>query len=407
MTDWIVNRRSLLAAGASLTLGGCATAMGGEASSASLPRISADGRFFVGAGGRPFFWLADTAWELFHRLTLAEATDYLEDRRRKGFTVIQAVALAEQDGLRIPNANGDLPLIDLDPTRLNEPYFAHVDAVIAVAAAKGLTTALLPTWGDKFNLKWGIGPEIFTPDNARTFAALLARRYRHSPVVWVLGGDRNPETPAHYAIVHAMAEGIRSEVGRSQLISYHPQGQQRSWDFFADAPWIDFHMYQSGHARRDLDNAAYTRAGRALNPHKPVIDAEPRYEDIPIDFKVENGRMDAADIRQAAWWSVLTGAAGHSYGDHNIWQFWQPDRAPILASRTPWRAAMGHPGAFQMGLMRRLMEEIDFANLRPADEQLAQPGEGGARQVAAVHERTGCCQSNANLSPPGAVRAGA
>jgi hypothetical protein len=58
----------------------------------------------VTADGRPFFWLGDTAWELFHRLNREEATRYLEDRASKGFTVIQAVALAELDGLNTPNA---------------------------------------------------------------------------------------------------------------------------------------------------------------------------------------------------------------------------------------------------------------------------------------------------------------
>lgn len=50
------------------------------------------------ADGKPFFYLGDTAWELFHRLNREEANRYLEDRARKGFTVIQASALAEIDG---------------------------------------------------------------------------------------------------------------------------------------------------------------------------------------------------------------------------------------------------------------------------------------------------------------------
>ena len=35
-----------------------------------LPRlkISDNKRFLVTADGKPFFWLADTAWEIFHRL---------------------------------------------------------------------------------------------------------------------------------------------------------------------------------------------------------------------------------------------------------------------------------------------------------------------------------------------------
>src|SRR6476469_3803244 len=98
-------------------------------------KVSDNRRFLVHEDGSPFFYLGDTAWELFHRLTFSEAERYLRDRAAKGFTVIQAVALAELDGLRTPNMNGDLPLINGDPAQPNEAYFAHVDAVVDLAAS--------------------------------------------------------------------------------------------------------------------------------------------------------------------------------------------------------------------------------------------------------------------------------
>ena len=99
-------------------------------------RIQPDtsGHFLVTESGQPFFWLADTAWELFHRLNRAEAEHYLETRRRQGFNVIQAVILAEMDGLHVPNANGHVPLLGDDPTRPNEFYFRYVDEIIRLAA---------------------------------------------------------------------------------------------------------------------------------------------------------------------------------------------------------------------------------------------------------------------------------
>ncbi len=51
-------------------------------------RVSPDHRSLVKEDGTPFFYLGDTAWELFHRLNREEATTYLEDRAKKGFTVI-------------------------------------------------------------------------------------------------------------------------------------------------------------------------------------------------------------------------------------------------------------------------------------------------------------------------------
>lgn len=318
-------------------------------------------------------------------MSLEEAEHYLEDRRAKGFTVIQAVILAELGGLRVPNANGDLPLIGNDPLQPNHAYFRHVDAILRMAERKGLVMALLPTWGDKFNRKWGEGPEIFTPENARGYGAFLGERYARRNIVWVLGGDRNPETPQHLAIVRAMAAGIES-AGARQPMTYHPQGGSRSWDFFKDDYWIDFHMFQSGHGERDIPNYRMTLAGGDLRPPKPVLDGEPRYEDHPINWKPELGWFDAFDVRQAAWWSMLSGAAGHTYGDHNVWQMWQPGRQPISAARTPWRAAIKHPGSAHMGVMRRILEANGFGNLRPAQQLLAVGGEGGRRHVAAETE---------------------
>src|SRR5690606_20157956 len=114
-------------------------------------RVSDDGRRLVHGDGTPFFWLGDTAWELFHRLDREEAELSLEDRRSKGFNVIQAVVLAELEGLAVPNPYGETPLIDNDPTRPNEAYFRHVDFIVEAAAARGMYIGMLPTWGDKFN----------------------------------------------------------------------------------------------------------------------------------------------------------------------------------------------------------------------------------------------------------------
>ena len=78
-------------------------------------RVSANGRFLEYSDGTPFFWMGDTAWELFHRLNREDADLYLKDRADKGFTVIQAVALSEIEGETRPNAYGDFPLLDKDP----------------------------------------------------------------------------------------------------------------------------------------------------------------------------------------------------------------------------------------------------------------------------------------------------
>ncbi len=161
----------------------------GASHTQDLPLLKVDEsrNYIVDSNNKPFFWLGGTAWELIHRLNREEVDFYLEDRAKKGFTVIQTVILAELDGLRTPNAYGHLPLFNMDPEKLNEQYFEHVDYILNKAESLGMYVGLLPTWGDKFNLKWGAGPEIFTPENAGIYCKKLATRYKkQSNIIWIL-----------------------------------------------------------------------------------------------------------------------------------------------------------------------------------------------------------------------------
>ncbi|HWS90425.1 MAG TPA: glycoside hydrolase family 140 protein [Pyrinomonadaceae bacterium] len=347
-------------------------------------RVAPGGRYLMKENGKPFFYLGDTAWELFHRLGREEADEYLRDRAAKGFTVIQAVVLAELSGLDVPNAYGHLPLEGRDPGRPNEAYFRHVDYVVNRAHELGMYVGMLPTWGDKWNKRWGVGPEIFTPENAERYGEFLGRRYRESPVIWILGGDRSPESGAHLAIVRALARGLKKGDGGRHLMTYHPMGGASSSRWFHGDDWLDFNMFQSGHGAKDAPNYEQTAADYRLSPPKPVLDGEPRYEDHPVDWKPERGWFDDFDVRQAAYWSLLSGACGHTYGNHNVWQMWQPGREPVSAARTPWRKALSQPGAAQMGHLRRLFESRPFDRLVPDQTMLpGGPVEGPAHRRAA------------------------
>jgi hypothetical protein len=333
-----------------------------------LPRlkVSENRRFLVTADGRPFFWLGDTAWELFHRATREEAERYLRNRAERRFTVVQAVALAELDGLNDPNPYGERPLIDNDPARPNERYFAHVDWIVAKANSLGLYIGLLPTWGDKWNRKWGVGPEIFTPENAAAYGEWLGRRYRDAGIVWIVGGDRPVETDAHRAIVSAMARGLRTGDGGAHLITFHPTGGQSSSAPFHDEDWLDFNMRQNGHTTEFTGRYDQTRADYDRTPVKPVVDGEPIYEDHPVSFDARKlGHSMASDVRRPLYWDLFTGAFGHTYGHHSVWQMWQPGRAPINNPLLPWQEAIDQPGAAQMRHGRALIESRPFLTRVP------------------------------------------
>ena len=352
-------------------------------------RISSNRRYLVDDDGAPFFYLGDTAWELFHRLTLDEAGHYLRDRAAKGFTVIQAVVLAELDGLRTPNRNGDLPLLDEDPTRPNEAYFAHVDAVVTLAASLGLHIGMLPTWGDKWNRKWGVGPEIFTPELARTFGAAVGRRYADQPIIWILGGDRPIEREEHRLIVRAMAEGLREGDGGRHLITFHTWGPHATAEYVHDEPWLDFHTCQSGH-KRNRENWRFIEADYRRPPTRPCMDLEPGYEDAQDDVSnLDGGYLDDYDARKSLYWALFAGAHGHTYGCWPIWQMWRPGLGPPFLARRPWYEALHLPASSQMRHARDLLLSRPFLSRVPDQSLIASEPGAGTYHLQATRDADG------------------
>ncbi len=344
-------------------------------------KVSANHRYLIDQHDRPFFYLGDTAWELFHRLDRDDADLYLRDRATKRFTVIQAVVLAEHGGLDVPNAYGHLPLVDKSPARPVEAYFTHVDFIVNRAEELGLVIGMLPTWGDKWNKKAGQGPEIFTPENAASFGEFLGRRYKDKPIIWILGGDRPVENERQKKIIRAMASGLRKGDGGRHLMTFHPTGGQTSAQWLQGDDWLAFNMLQSGHGYNH-PNFDPIAADYARKPVKPCIDGEPGYEDHPAEFNPKNGYLDAYDARKFAYWSLFAGACGHTYGCHDIWQFYN-GRSPITAARTLWKTAKDLPGAAQMQYARALVESRPVLVRIPDQSLLAsEPGRGSDHMQA-------------------------
>jgi hypothetical protein len=256
-------------------------------------RVSESGHFLVTEDGRPFFYLGDTAWELFHRLTREEAVRYLQVRADQGYTAIQAVALAELDGLTVPNAYGDLPLVDRDPTRPattpgSDPadraaydYWDHVDFIVDEAEKRGLHVAMLPAWG-----RWVANPQnrsdvVFDEAKAEAYGRFIGKRYASHPIVWVLGGDRRTDGVEN--VWRAMARGIaigtsgREDYSRV-MMTFHPCGACTSSTAFHDDAWLDFNMHQTGHGLAAQTHSwSRIASAHARTPITPVIDGDPLY----------------------------------------------------------------------------------------------------------------------------------
>jgi hypothetical protein len=215
-------------------------------------------------------------------------------------------------------------------------------------------------------------------------------RYRDRALIWVLGGDRPLETEAQKEIVRAMARGLRKGDGGVHLMTLHPTGGSGSSGPFHDEPWLDFNMRQNGHVAEYTGRYDATRADYDRTPVKPVIDAEPIYEDHPVSFDAAKfGHSISADVRRPLYWDLFSGACGHTYGHHSVWQMWAPPRKAVNDPLMPWFEAIDQPGAGQMQHARRLVESRPFLTRVPDDTVIvtdrvptAVPGAGRYRLVA-------------------------
>lgn len=357
---------------------------GGAASDLSKGRlqVSDNGRFLQHENGDPFFYLGETSWELIHRLSYVEVEMFLENRREKGFTVIQAVILAEENGLIIPSVNGEVPLVNMDLNKPNEKYFMFVDSIVELAASKGLYMGLLPTWGDKVDKQWGQGPVIFNPENAFTYGQFLGKRYKDHPnIIWINGGDR--QCRGNEDVWNALANGIRS-ADTNHLMTFHPMGPGSSSECFQKEDWLDFNMHQSGHGDRYIPNYRKIMADYALHPIKPCMDAEPIYESHPFSWNPKNGIAGDDEVRRAAYWALFSGAHGHTYGNHCIWQMYSEKVKPVNYPPMKWYEALDLPGAWDMLHVRNLMESRPILHRYPDQSVIFGNAGGTVDHVAAT-----------------------
>ena len=343
---------------------------------AALPslKVSDNKRFLVTTDGKPFFYLGDTTWELFHRLNREEAIKFLDNRMAKKFNVLQSVAIAELEGHTDPNAYGHLPFIDLDVTKPavkdgpQNDYWDHVDFIVTEANKRGLYIGFLPTWGRFWHDTNNDRKPLFNVANAEAYGEWLGKRYKDAGLIWILGGDRNVDNDEQKESLRAMAKGLRKGDGGAHLMTLHPTGGGGSAKWFHDDAWLDFNMRQNGHVAEFTGRYTQTRVDYDRTPAKPVIDGEPIYEDHPVSFDAKKlGHSISSDVRRPLYWNLFSGAFGHTYGHHSVWQMWSPGRAPINNPLMPWSEAMDQPGAAQMQFGRALIESRPFLTRIPDD----------------------------------------
>ena len=350
--------------------------------------LSQDRRYFVHADGRPFFWLADTAWNCVLHAQEQDWRNYLQCRRQQGFSAVQFVCT--QWRAMDCDATGQTGFNYEQPIRLNPAFFQRLDAKTAAINEYGLLASPVILWTCT---EVDPGQRLSQADAERVARYIVARWGAHH-VAWLLGGDGS------YRAERAepwkrIGRAVFGEP-RDRLVAMHPCGQASFAEEFREETWCDVNTYQSGHgsSHRELSWLVFGPPATdwRTGPPRPTVNLEPNYEMHPDYFTRQF--FSNYHVRRASYWSLLVApTAGVTYGNNPIWCWMEqpgPHPGHLSIDRyglcPPWREGLRTPGIESISILRKFFDALPWWQLRPTPEILCrQPGfEDPARFIAAA-----------------------
>jgi hypothetical protein len=389
-------------------------------------RVHSSGRYFEHADGTPFYWMGEASWALHTKRAGVNGPflEYLEDRKKKKFTVIVMTvghpASTEQEeetssyyfgGAEVYLNEGGAPYSGKGYERINPLYFKYLDQKIQMINEAGIVPALTGMWGQEFPV---MGVAI-----TQEYWRYIVARYAAYNVFWVIAAEYYyyPDLEAWRAV----GREIKRVDPYGHPITLHSDAPLSSGRHFQDHDeWFDFSMIQVGHRYTFRSFiASIPMSDYCRKRAKPSIMQGSLYEDhgsADLESEGHLQRFTDRDVRYAAYVSLLQGCIGQTYGGHGIWNFftegmsWQSagDYWPRVGTPKPWKEALQLPGAVQMQHVRAVMESLTWWKLEPHPE-LVTVGFGIEAYCAAIPGLeymiyvTGKCRIRVML-PPGIER---
>ncbi|WP_404424187.1 DUF4038 domain-containing protein [Nibricoccus sp. IMCC34717] len=310
-------------------------------------RVSANGRYLEDQAGHAFFPHGETAWRMNFKLTAEQIEAYLDSRQRAGFNTILVHAVnTELEGPA--DVNGEKPFEPGKPfATFNEAYWRHFDGVLEALERRGLFAVVSLTWFDYKG--WGWKKDV-NEANMPVYAEFIGNRYkRFKNILWVLGGDNNPDdetvAPGNKTrALELLGERLKA-LAPHQLITVHNESEFPSAVFFGGCQWLDVNSTYT------YITATVTNLQEAIRrPARPIFQIETGYEE-------ENNTRypwTPALVRAQTYRALLCGAKGHAFGSARVWNF-QPG----------WEQMERKEGYRQMVFFKAFVDAVPWQDLVP------------------------------------------
>ena len=324
------------------------------------------GHFFEYSDGQPFLWIGDTWWNWTDkRIHFDSFKELVDNRAMKGFNIGQ---------LFVPG-NGwsrESSLLDSTYTIPDNDHIRRVEEMIRYANSKGITV-WIHGWWSRPNLNTTIGAE-----KIQRWWRYLIHRFGAYNVIWVVAGEYNMNNYGGFSIDFwkDLGKMIKNEDPYERIVSLH--NTPPFWEGGAEAQqwstgsvlnqesWLDYNQSQVGHGKFANEMIPFVVSeDYNLKPSKPIVVTEPWYEFI-------EGNATGKDIRFAAWSSILSGSAGHTYGGGHVWLASVPE-APAeggswLIEKGFNRTTYDYEGAVSMKHLVSFFRKVIWWNMAPHPE---------------------------------------
>jgi hypothetical protein len=314
-------------------------------------KISANSRYLVDQNNQPFLLNGDTAWSLIAQLSKADADTYISNRQAKGFNMTLVNLIEHQFASNAPrNNNGDAPFTGKNFTTPNEAYFVHADYVVNSAAAKGIVVLLAPLY-----LGYGCGSEGWCSEiksastaDLQAWGQYVGNRYKNfNNIIWLIGGDTDPTQVKDKVL--AFVTGLTSADTR-HLITAHNQPESYAISPWSGQTWLNINdIYTYSSYLYSMSDTAYSRT-----PIMPFFELESAYEN--------EHSSTAQSLRATAYWTILSGGMGHTFGNCPIWHLGSNSS---WCGSTNWKSNMDAAGSVSMMYLGKLFNSRSWHLLVP------------------------------------------
>ena len=349
---------------------------------------------FLYDDGMPFFYLADTHWNLGNE-TLEMVEIIADDRVDKGFSVIQSEPLGSvfkfENGVDLSDIH-DLREYDQKFQIIANAGLVHVNASFFYPSSM---TTFINNFGGYSDKVMGTAThstgEYEMYDIADSVKVELERacrywvaRYSAYPVMWSLGQEVDNDffwnrdtfngheqwsyvnNPYHY-----VAEYISKHDAYSRPLTAHQEGATTvngvSGSSFRDLDEHDFFAMQwSPSLTNENNNHVFAKDAWLNGQGKPVVNYEGRY----CYLWTKN-----FGARAQGWIAYLGGVYGYAWGGQDTWSYLNTYNESVDSSdgvdtitsaekkAATWEDSLAYPSAYQVGYMRKFFEgKIDDGN---------------------------------------------